>query len=222
MPTTEPTTGLRRLVEQPRLNAALGWTFVGVLCLVGIAAAVNGRPLWAGVTAVLVVLAVLPAVAFRRLDAMLPWEVLALASMPSLGRLVVAGRTAGGVTLTGRITTYVAVAAVALILIVELDVFTPVRMSDSFAVLFVAVATVAAAGLWAEARWLADLVFGTSFLLDDRPEHVVETALMWDFVAATIAGVLAGVLFELYFRRYADTTPRYPVDPGGKRQGGEP
>jgi len=220
MPTAEPGAGLRRLVEQRRLNAVLGWAFVSVLCLIGVAAVVDGHPLWAGVTAVLVVLAVLPAAAFRQLDAMLPWEVLALASIPSLGRLLVAGQTVGGVTLTGRITTYVAVAAVALILAVELDVFTPVRMSDSFAVLVVAVATVAAAGLWAEARWLADVVFGTSFLLDGRPEHVIETALMWDFVAATIAGVLAGVLFELYFRRYADTTPRYKV--GGKRQGGGP
>ena len=89
-------------------------------------------------------------------------------------------------------------------------------MSDTFAVLFVAIATVATAGLWAEIQWLADIFFGTEFLLDGRSEHAIETALMWDFVAATVAGVFAGVLFELYFRRYANTTPRYPVDPGGK------
>ncbi|AZH26389.1 hypothetical protein [Haloplanus aerogenes] len=221
MPTAESGAGLRRLVEQRRLNAALGWTFVSVLCLIGVAAALNGHPLWSGFTLALVVLAVLPAVASRQLDAMLPWEVLALASVPSLGRLLVAGQTVGGVTLTGRITTYVAVAAAALILAVELDVFTPVRMSDSFAVLFVTIATVAAAGLWAEARWLSDIFLGTSLMLDGRPEHVIETALMWDFVAATVAGVLAGILFELYFRRYANTTPRYPVTSDGKRREGE-
>jgi hypothetical protein len=224
MPTTESGTGLRRLVERRRLNAILGWAFVVVLCLIGLGAALDGSPLWAGFTLTLVVLAVVPAVAFRKPDAMLPWEVLALASIPSLGRLLVAGQTVGGVTLTGRITTYVAVAAAALILAVELDVFTPVRMSDSFAVVFVAIATVAAAGLWAEVRWLSDILFGTAFLLDGRPEHVIEEALMWDFVAATVAGAVAGVLFEFYFRRYADTTPRYPVDHGGKRrgQGGDP
>lgn len=222
MPTAGQGAGLRRLVEQRRLNAVLGWVFVSGLCLIGVAAVVDGNPLWAGFTLALVALAVAPAVAFRRFDAMLPWEVLALASIPSLAQLLVPGQTVGGVTLTGRVTTYVAVAAAALILTVELDVFTPVRMSDSFAVLFVAIATVATAGLWAEIRWLADIFFGTTFLLDGRPEHVIETALMWDFVAATVAGVLTGILFELYFRRYADATPRYPVDPGGKRRDGDP
>jgi hypothetical protein len=216
MPTAERDAGLRRLVERRRLNAVLGWAFVSVLCLIVVAAVVDGDPLWAGFTLALVAVAIVPAVAFRRFDAMLPWEVLALASVPSLGRLLVTGQTVGGVTLTGRVTTYVAVAAVALILSVELDVFTPVQMSDTFAVLFVAIATVATAGLWAEIQWLADIFFGTEFLLDGRSEHAIETALMWDFVAATVAGVFAGVLFELYFRRYANTTPRYPVDPGGK------
>ncbi|WP_435068304.1 hypothetical protein [Haloplanus sp. C73] len=213
MSITDPDAGLRQLFERRRLNAALAWLFVAVLCLVGGAAVWNGRALWAGFTLALVALALLPPLAFRRADAMVPWEVLALASAPALGRLLVIGQTVGGVTLTGRITTYVAVAAAALILAVEMDVFTPVRMSYSFAVLFVVIATVAAAGVWAEVRWLSDVFFGTQFLLDGRPEHTIETALMWDFVAATVAGVVAGVCFEYYFRRYADDTPRYPVDP---------
>lgn len=132
-----------------------------------------------------------------------------------MGRLLVVGQTVGGVTLTGRVTTYVAVAAAALILAVELDVFTPVRMTHTFAVLFVVVTTVATAGLWAEARWLSDTLLGTQVLLDGRPEHVIEEALMWDFVAATVAGVVAGVCFEHYFRRFANETPRYPIDTTG-------
>ncbi|GAB3310632.1 hypothetical protein EI982_05300 [Haloplanus rallus] len=215
-PEPRPSPGLLDLFERRGLNAALGWAFVGILLVSAGVAVGGGRPLWAGFTLALAALAVAPAVARRRVDAMVPWEVLALASVPALGRLLVVGRTVGGVTLTGRITTYVAVAAAALIIAVELDVFTPVRMTHSFAVLFVVVATVATAGVWAEARWLSDTLLGTSVLLDGRDEHVIETALMWDFVAATVAGVVAGVVFEYYFRRFADATPRYPTDAGGE------
>jgi hypothetical protein len=214
MPTSDPGSSrkLLDLFERRGPNAALGWIFVGTLVVSGGVALYGGHPLWAGFTFALVTLAVMPAVFRRRADAMVPWEVLALASVPAMGRLFVIGRTVGGVTLTGRITTYVAVAAAALILAVELDVFTPVRMTHSFAVLFVVVATVATAGVWAEVRWLSDTLLGTSVLLDGRPEHAIETALMWDFVAAAVAGVAAGVVFEYYFRRFADATPRYPTE----------
>jgi hypothetical protein len=106
------------------------------------------------------------------------------------------------------LTTYLAVAAVALVIAVELDAFTAVRMNRAFALLFVVVATAAAAGVWAVVQWVSDLYLGTSLLLDGRPEEVVETELMWDFVAATATGVLAGLLFEYYFRRRARTGAR--------------
>jgi hypothetical protein len=98
----------------------------------------------------------------------------------------------------------------ALMLAVQLDLFTPVRMNDRFAVLFVVVATTAAAGIWALSQWLSDIYLGTGFLLGRGDPHAVETALMWDFVAATIAGVVSGVLFEFYFRRLSAADERLP------------
>lgn len=204
--------GLRDIVEDRRTNAVLGGLLVGFLLLMAGVEAFTGDVVWAGFTLVVAVLALVPAAAFRDPGTMLPWEVLVVASMPIIGRALLAGQRIGGVTLTGRLTTYLAVAAVALIVAVELDVFTPVRMNHSFAVLFVVIATMAAAGLWAVVQWLSDLYLGTSLLLDGRSEEVIETALMWDFVAATIAGLLAGVLFEFYFRRRARTRRRLPED----------
>ena len=203
-------TGLSGVIEDRRVNATLGWTLVLFLVAAAVAAGVRDDLVWAGFTLAVAVLAVIPAFAYRRVLAMLPWEVLLLASLPVVGRTLVAGQTVGDVTLTGRITTYLAVAAVALIIAVELDVFTPVRMNYSFAVLFVVVTTMAAAGVWAIVTWLSDQYLGTSFLLDGRPEEVIEAALMWDFVAATVAGVLAGIVFEYYFRRRANATDRIP------------
>jgi hypothetical protein len=197
----QQTAGLRAIVENQRLNAVLAWLLVGLLGLAVVANLLERSVVWAGFTAVVAVLALVPAVRYRDPLTMLPWEVLLVASLPVVGRTFVVGQRVGGVALTGRVTTYLAVAAVALVIAVELDVFTPVRMNEAFALLFVVVATTAAAGVWAVAQWTADLYLGTSLLLDGRPEAVIERELMWDFVAATAAGVLAGLLFEYYFRR---------------------
>lgn len=199
----------------------LAWLLVAFLAAVAVIELLTGEPLWALFVLVVAVLAAVPAMAFRNPFAMLPWEVLAIASLPAAGRALVVGETIGQVTLTGRLTTYVAVAAVALIVAVEVDVFTPVRMNYSFAVLFVVITTMAAAGLWAVAQWLSDLYLGTTFLLGRGHEAEVEAALMWDFVAATVAGLFAGVLFEFYFRRRARLDERLP-NRLVESQGGEP
>jgi hypothetical protein len=196
--------GLRDVVERRRVNALLGWVLVGSLVLVAGAQLLERDFLWAGFTLAVCALVVVPAAVYRNPLAMLPWEVVALASLPMLGRALVEGQRVGGITLTGRVTTYLAVAAVALIIAVELDVFTPVKMNYSFAVLFVVIATTAAAGVWAVAQWLSDLYLGTSFLVGRVTETSPETELMWDFVAATVAGLGAGFVFEFYFRRRRD------------------
>ncbi|QCJ46453.1 MULTISPECIES: hypothetical protein [Haloprofundus] len=207
--------GLSHVVENERTNAAVGWVFVAVLCAAGTGELLTGELVQAGFVLATAGLAAVPAVAYRNPRAMLPWEVLALAVLPVVGQAFVGGQTIDGVTLSGRVVRYFAVAAVALVVAVELDVFTPVRMNDSFAVLFVAVTTMAAAGVWAVVQWLSDLYLGTEFLLDGRPGDVVHTAMMWDFVAATLAGVGAGLLFEFYFRRRSHARERLPATVGG-------
>ncbi|SEL65864.1 hypothetical protein SAMN04488691_106235 [Haloferax larsenii] len=186
-------TGLRRFVRSRRLNAVLAWLFAGFLVAVAIGSVVTGGSLvWGGFAAAVAVLVVVPAVSFREPSAMLPWEVVALASLPLVSRVLVSGQTIGGFAFTGRLSTYLAVAAVALIVAVELDVFTPVRMNRTFAVFFVVIATMAAAGVWAVVQWLSDLYLGTQLLFNGRPDPVIEEAMMWDFVAATVAGLFAG------------------------------
>jgi hypothetical protein len=75
-------------------------------------------------------------------------------------------------------------------------------MTPGFAVAFVAIATMATAGFWAVARWIVDLTLGTTFILDPAlAEHAIEEALMWEFVASTIAGIGAGVVFAVYVRQ---------------------
>ncbi|MFB6156957.1 MAG: hypothetical protein ABEJ34_03850 [Haloferacaceae archaeon] len=207
--------GLRDVLQPRRLNAVLGWTLVAALVLTALLDALDGDYLWAAFALVVALVMALPAAARRSPEVMLPVEVLALATLPVVVRALVAGETFGGRTLTGRVSTYLAVAAVALVVAVELDVFTPVRMTESFAVALVAVTTTATAGVWALVQWTLDVTLGTAFLLDGRPEAVVERALMLDFLAATLAGVAAGVLFSLYFRRRDGGYGRVPATDGG-------
>lgn len=177
---------LGRLVESERANALLAWTFVAFVAAVAVASLFRGNLLWAVFTAGIVVLSVLPAVAVRSPRAMVPWEVLALAALPTLARAFAPP--------VAEIATYLAVAALALVVAVELHLFTTVEMSYRFAVAFVVVTTLATAGVWAVTRWVADLYLGTGFLAS-------EDELMWEFVASTVAGVGAGLFFEGYVRR---------------------
>ena len=204
--------GLHHVVEDHRYNAGLGWLVLGFTAAVAAGELVGGEVVWGVFVLLVVALALVPPVAFREATAMLPWEVLLLAALPAVGRALFAGGSVAGVTFTGRVTTYLAVATVALIVAVEVDVFTPVRMSHGFAVFFVTVATMAAAGVWAVLRFASDSLLGTTFLLNGRPEEVVERALMLDFVAATVAGLAAGLLFEFYFRRRSRAEDRVPVE----------
>lgn len=204
---------LRDVLEDQRLNAWSGWLLLSVMTVGALGELLTGgEAVWGVFVLLVVAVAVVPAVAFRDVTAMLPWELLLLAGFPAVGRVLISGETVAGITFSGRVTTYLAVAAVALIVAVELDVFTPVRMSHGFAVFFVTIATMAASGVWAVLRYASDVLIGTGFLLDGRPEEVVERALMLDFVAATVAGVVAGFLFEFYFRRQSNADARTDVE----------
>lgn len=196
-------------MENTVLNAALGWVFVLFLALIGLESVLDGDWVWVLVAFSVVGFAVLPPLSFRRPAVMLPWELLALVTLPLLGRGIFGG-------LVADTAGYLGVAAVALVLAVDLDVFTPVRMTTWFAVVFVVLTTMAAAGVWAVLRWVSDTTLGTTLVYPEAPpvppavESVALEALMWDFVAATLGGVLAGLLFALYFRRIARGRDRLP------------
>lgn len=178
---------IRSLVEGERINAALAWPLVGFLAFASVEGLLFQSALWGGMAAVLVALALVPTILERDPAVMLPWELLLVATIPFLAREYgVLTQFAGNV----------AVAVVALVVAVELHVFTSVEMTPRFAVAFVVIATMAVAGIWGIARYASDVAFGTSFVAGNAD-------LMWSLIVATAGGVVAGVAFELYFRRVA-------------------
>jgi len=201
---------LADILTDARTNVALAWMLVGVFVLVAVESVLTDDLLWAVFAVFVAAVVVLPPLAARQVRRMPPWEVVLLAGLPVVGRAVASFQ------LTNTIATYLSIAALALLIAVDIHMFTSVEMSVGFAVLFVVVTTLAAAGLWALVRWGSDLYLGTELLLVPGPDGVlteadkaaIEEALMWEFVASGVAGLVAGLFFEGYIRRRARSDAR--------------
>ncbi|WP_254528684.1 hypothetical protein [Natrinema gelatinilyticum] len=203
------------LLDESQRDAALAWFITVVLVLFAIQHGLTDSYRWFALTGSAVVIVLLPVVAFRDPLAIPPWNLLVLVLLP------VTDATVFGESFLTAITTYVAVAAVALIVAVEIDRFTAVRMSHSFAVVLVVLTTLAVAGAWNVAQWVADVAFGTDYLLDGRSQDTANRVLMVDFAYAAAAGLVAGILFDRSFRSYSEgvserTTPTNETGPAAK------
>lgn len=173
------------LLEYEAANALLSWGFVVTLVVVAVERALAGEYLWAAMAGVAVAATLVPPILVTDPREMVAWEVVALVAVPLVAPYF--GVLEGGGT-------YLSVAALALVVAAELDAFTTVEMTPDFAVAFVVVVTMAVAGLWVIARYASDVSLGTSYLAS-------QTAVMWDLIYATGAGLLGGLVFELYLRR---------------------
>lgn len=189
------------LLSYRTTNAVRGWVVVAVLAVVAVERALLGELLWSGMAVAVILVALVPPVLARRPTEMLSWEVLALSALPAVLRLF-------GVLVDAM--AYVSVAALALAIVAELDAFTSVEMTPGFSVVFVVVVTMAVAGLWTIGRYFSDAYLGTSLIGGAN-------AAMWDLVAATAIGLVAGLLFELYFHRFSPRN-RLEREPWGELQ----
>ena len=188
----------RRLAEyftETRRNAIVVWTLVCVLggTLLGGAYLDRYEPVLFGVVAIVIV--VTPPAKFRNPFAVAPWYFVGLLCLPVLWEAFVPIPIATGIV------SGLAVATMGLLIAVELDRFTSLRLEPWFAVALTVLFTLAMAGLFGILRWISDVLFGTTYLLDGRTQDAINAAVMIEFIYATIAGLVAGGLFYFYFRR---------------------
>lgn len=179
---------LDALLHDSRNNAIIGWLLIVLLGGTAVGIVVATGPLWSVFALGVVVLALIPPLAFRSPYVMLPWEVLLIAALP------IVGLATGTDRLSGQFSVYFAIAAVALVIAVELQSFTPIRFPPWFAVVLVVVATLASAALWGLLQWGFDVYLGTNYITTNDD-------LMYEWLYSAVAGILGGVTFALYFRR---------------------
>jgi len=180
---------LGRLLKNGLRNAALCWSLLILVLTSGIKFLLLGWYTWAFMSFSMFVITVLPVVFRKDMKSLVPWEILFIAVFPVVSRLFITDFN------VSSFVGYSAVAALSLIIGVELQMFTEVRMTDGFASFFVFVMTLATAGFWALVRWSSDLLFGTVFITELY-------YLMVEMVVAALSGIAAGVFFNLYFRYY--------------------
>lgn len=184
-----------------RGNAVLAWVFLVIFGALGGYLGVAGRYRWFFFSAAAVILVLLPPAATRDALAMPPWGLLALAAVPLLDASVF------GPSPVSPVATYLAVAAIALIVVVDLHRYTSVRMTPPFVVALVLITTLATSAVWNVALWITDHLVGTTYLVGDRSADAANAAMMFDFLFAAIAGAVAGLLFLAYLHRI-DGLPR--------------
>ncbi len=178
---------LDRLFRSGRANAVLAWALVAVVALVLVESVLEFDRQWAVFVAAVGLVALVPPAAHRDWRVMVPWELLVLATLPILVRGLLGGDV-------GTFATYISLAGLALLVVVELHTFTGLQVTHWFAIALVVTTTLASAAAWAVLRWTFDRYLGTSYLTTNE-------ALMTEFAWVTAAGLAAGVAFDAYFRR---------------------
>lgn len=176
---------LGALARSEPVNALLGWFFTGVLALAVIESFRMNALLWGAFLCVSIGITVLPPWVSGDWTVMVPWPLLFILTAVVLVRAVgLYPETAG----------YFVIAALALIVVVELDAFTPVEMSRRFAIGFAVLTTLAIQGLWIIAQYYSDFWLRTDFLHSQRELQV-------DIVIVTVIGLVMGLVFEWYVTR---------------------
>jgi hypothetical protein len=79
-------TAIEALIGNKQLNIVLSWIFTIFILFAAIGNLLFGNLLWAGFSLAVTVIAFVPAVAFRQMDVVLPWELLFIAALPLLVR----------------------------------------------------------------------------------------------------------------------------------------
>lgn len=179
---------LENFFRDTKFNMYISWILTLTVLAVFFESLADLDFLWILFSVITLGVIVIPPISYKNLKIMLPWEVLLLAAIPIMVRTFQIS------VLANEIATYTALAGLALIIAVELHVFTAVKFNHLFAVAFTVISTLALAGLWAILRYQMDIHLGTSYLSTNQ-------ALMDEFVNVLSAGIIAGILFDTYFRK---------------------
>ena len=174
-------------IKDTKVNATIAWALAVIFVAIAVVSFLNILFVKTAMAGIAAFVAISPAIVYRSLTRTVPWPLLLIASLPLFVATI-------RPVFFNNIVTGVSVATLAMLVVVALELTTAIRMTPQFAIFFTVIATLATAGFWAVGSAASAAYLGTTFV-------GTNTELMTTFTASLIAGVIAGGLFWLYFRR---------------------
>lgn len=173
--------------KDTHINAGIAWLIVGLLGLALVGNFLTGQFVTAAFAGAAVVVAIIPPYVRQSWKHTVPWPLLLIASLPFL-------MSTAPLTFEDEFLSAIGLAMLAMLLVVSLQMTTAVRMTPNFALFFVLISTLGITGFWAVGSAASAVYLQTSFV-------ETNSQLMYVFIAATLAGIVAAVIFRWYFRR---------------------
>ena len=188
------------------IEAQMSWISSVLLLLLTFYAILKFDVVWAVLGLAALFLYALPIVTMRDPFKAPPWEITLILAAP-----MIIHYTGGSRALTENVAWWDDFASLALslslstmgfLMTVELQMYTDVKMNRPFAVFFVVMFTLAAAGFMEVGLYIGDVIYGTHH---QGSNSEVMNTLVW----VLIGGILMGFFYTLYLRAMSDRRKRH-------------
>jgi len=196
---------LTAITPEAIIEAELSWIASLVLFFATVYTVLKLDVLWAAFGIAAISLYVLPIISMRNPFRALPWEMTILLAAPMLLHI----SSGSGIMLEHfgwwrhltDLAFALSLATIGLLLTVELQMYTDVRMNRPFAMLFVVMFTMGISGLWQVGEYIGDVVNHAHNLTSNRQ-------VMMSFVWVLVGGMLMGFVYDLYLKAISENRKR--------------
>lgn len=187
------------------IEAEASWVSSILLLLLTIYSIVRFEVVWAILGITSLSLYALPIVTMRDPFKALPWEMTVILAAPMALHFSVGSRTLAGIGWWNDFSSLalaLSLATIGFLMTVELQMYTNVRMNRPFAVFFVVMFTLAAAGFWEVGLYIGDMVYGAH---NQGTDADVMTTLVW----VLVGGILMGLFYTVYLKAMSERRKKH-------------
>ena len=188
------------------IEAQVSWASSSLLFLLTLYAILKFDVVWSVLGLASLFLYALPIVSLRDPHNAPPWEITLILAAPMIIHYL-----GGSRALTQNVGWWDDFASLALamslstmgfLMTVELQLYTDVKMNRPFAVFFVVMFTLAAAGFWEIGLYFGDVIYGTHY---QGSNTEVMNTLVW----VLVGGILMGLFYTLYLRAMSERRKKH-------------